>query len=190
VDHYYRIDAGSPTSRPDRNLAGNLQVDRLRTDAVIGERHLLYRRSVNAPEILQRPYHRWSDPPAILLQTALVSYLDSAEVAEEVMPATARVQPDFVVSGRLSRFEQVLEPSGRVVVELQLILTSSDGRVLVNERYREERESSSTSVETAASAFGAAVVGIFQRFLTDLDASIAAIERPGEAGLTTTLPPS
>jgi hypothetical protein len=34
------------------------------------------------------------------------------------------------------------------------------------------------------------VVGIFQRFLTDLDASIAAIERPGEAGLTTTLPPS
>jgi ABC-type uncharacterized transport system auxiliary subunit len=174
VDHYYRIDVRSPANRSAHRLAGNLQVDRLRVDALAGERHILYRSSGDASEIRQHPYHRWSDPPAILIQTALVSYLDSAEVAEVVMTATARVQPDFVISGRLSRFEQVLDPSVRVVVELQLTLTSSDGRVLVNERYQEERGPSSSDVAASADAFAEAVNGIFGRFLADLSASAAA----------------
>lgn len=190
VDHYYRIDAGSPSAPSARFLSGNLQVDRLRSDALAGGRHILYRQSGDATEIHQRPYHRWTDPPAILLQTELVSYLEKAGVADAVLPATALVRPDFVVSGRLSHFEQVVDPDNRVVVELQLTLTSSDGRILVNERYREEREASGSEVAASAAAFGDAVNGIFGRFLEDVSASTPDADPIGGAGLTAAGSPS
>jgi len=100
IDHYYQIDAGVPDAPATRKLEGILQVDRLRTDALTRERQLLYREAADAPEIRQHPYQRWSDPPAILLQTELISFLIAAAAADTVIPATARVKPDYVVSGR------------------------------------------------------------------------------------------
>ena len=125
IDHYYQIDAGVPDAPVARKLEGNLQVDRFRTDALIGERQLLYKETADASEIRQHPYQRWSDPPAILLQTELISFLSAAAAADTVMPATARVKPDYVVSGRIRDFERVLAPEVRAVVEIQLIVTSA-----------------------------------------------------------------
>jgi len=169
IDHYYRIDAGVPDARAAKKLEGNLQVDRLRTDALLGQRQILYRESDDASEIHQHPYQRWSDPPAILLQAELVSFLSSAEAADSVVAATARVKPDYMVSGRIRDFEQVLEPKVRAVVEIQFTATRSEGdEILVNHSYREERTAANDGVEASAVAFSEAVHAIFEQFLTDL----------------------
>jgi len=172
IDHYYQIDAGVPDAPIARKLEGNLQVDRLRTDALMGERQLLYKETTEAPEIRQHPYQRWSDPPAILLQTELISFLSAAAAADAVMPATARVKPDYVVSGRIRDFERVLEPEARAVVEIQLIVTSAaDGEILVNSSYREERTAENSTIAASAVAFSEAVHVIFEQFLADLGGS-------------------
>ncbi len=171
TDHHYRIDVGAPEAPAARRLNGILQVDRLRADALAGERNLLYRRGSDRSEIRKYSYHRWSDPPAILLQTELVAFLDEAGAAEVVIPATARVQPDYLVSGRLHDFEQVLDSDARVSVEIRLTLTSSDGEILTDQRYREERAAMDRTVAASANAFGEAVHDIFERFLADLSAS-------------------
>ena len=170
TDHHYRINVAEPAAPATQRLSGVLQVDRLRTDALSGERDILYQRGSSPSEIRQYTYHLWSDPPALLLQTELVSFLEEAGAAEVVIPATARIQPDFLVSGRLRHFEQLLGSDTRVNVEIHLTLTSSDGRVLTNQTYREERAATDRTVAAAAKAFGEAVHDIFERFLADLNA--------------------
>ena len=172
IDHYYQIDAGVPDAPLAKKLEGNLQVDRLRTDALMGERQLLYKKTADAPEIRQHPYQRWSDPPAILLQTELISFLSAAAVADTVVSATARVKPDYVVSGRILNFERVLKPEVRAVVEIRLAVTRAAGEeILVNRSYREERAAENSSIAASAVAFSEAVHAIFERFLADLGGS-------------------
>ncbi len=171
TDHHYRIDVAAPEAPAAKPLNGVLQVDRLRADALAGERDILYQNRSDQSEIRKYTYHLWSDPPAILLQTELVSFLDEAGAAEVVIPVSARVQPDYLVSGRLHRFEQVLDSDARVNVEIHLTLTSSDGRILTNQTYRDERAAADRTVAASASAFGEAVHDIFERFLADLNAS-------------------
>jgi ABC-type uncharacterized transport system auxiliary subunit len=171
ADRHYRLDVGSPEAPATTRLSGILQVDRLRADALAGERDVLYQKSGDRSEIRQHSYHLWSDPPAILIQTELVSFLDQAGAADTVVPVTARVRPDYLVSGRLRHFEQVLDSNPRVKVEIHLTLTSSDGRILTNQTYRDERAAADRTVAASASAFGEAVHDIFERFLADLNAS-------------------
>jgi ABC-type uncharacterized transport system auxiliary subunit len=169
IDHYYQIDAGVPNAPSAKKLEGNLQVDRFRTDALTGERQLLYKETADAAEIHQHAYHRWSDPPAILLQTELIVFLSAAVAADTVMSATARVNPDYVVSGRIRDFERVLEPEVRAVVEIQFVVTSATGqKILVNNRYREERPAENSTIAASAVAFSAAVHAIFEQLLADL----------------------
>ena len=172
IDHYYQINAGVPNAPVTRKLEGNLQIDRLRTDALTGERQLLYKETADASEIRQHPYQRWSDPPAILLQTELISFLSAAAAADTVMPATARVKPDYLVSGRIRHFERVLEPEVRAVVEIQLAITSAaGGEILLNHSYREEQAAANSTIAASAVAFSEAVHAIFERFLADLSGS-------------------
>ncbi len=172
IDHYYQIDAGVPDAPLAKKLEGNLQVDRLRTDALMGERQLLYKQTAEVLEIRQHSYHRWSDPPAILLQTELAAFLSAAAAADTVISATALVKPDYVVSGRIRNFERVLEPEVRAIVEIQLAVTSTAGEaILVNHSYREERAAANSTIEASVVAFGEAVHLIFERFLADLGGS-------------------
>ncbi len=168
-DHFYRLTVGNPSSRAARSLPGTLHVDRMRSDAIGGERHILYRNSDEPSEIRRHSYHRWSDPPPILIQTALISYLRSARAADTVMPATARFPADFVLSGRIHHFEQVTGPDPRVVVELDFSLVDSSGEILIHEIYREEREVAGSEVYASVEALSAALHAIFDRFLADLE---------------------
>ncbi len=172
IDHYYRINAGVPDTPAARRLPGNLQVDRLRADTLTGERQLLYKEITDASEIRQHPYHRWSDPPAILLQTELISFLSAASVADTVISATARVKPDYVVYGRIRHFERVLEPEVRAIVEIKLAVMNAAGEeILVNRSYREEQAAANSTIAASVVAFGEAVHVIFERFLADLGGS-------------------
>lgn len=169
IDHYYRIDAGVPDAPAAKKLEGNLQIDRLRADALTGKRQLLYKETAGSSKVDPHPYHRWSDPPTILLQAELVSFLSAATAADSVMPATARLKPNYMVSGRIREFERVLGPEVHVVVEIQLAATSTaSDEILVNRIYREERSAANTSVEASVTAFNQAVHSIFEQFLADL----------------------
>jgi ABC-type uncharacterized transport system auxiliary subunit len=169
IDHYYRIDAGVPDAPAAKKLEGNLQIDRLRADALTGKRQILYKETANSSKIRQHPYQLWSDPPTILLQAELVSFLSAAAAADSVISATARVKANYAVSGRIREFERVLGPKVHVIVEIQLATTSAEsGEILVNRIYREERDAASASVEASVVAFNEAVHIIFQQFLADL----------------------
>jgi len=170
ADHFYRLEVGEPKGAIAKPLEGTLHVDRLRGDAVLSERQMLYREGGNSAEIRQYTYHRWSDPPALFVQAELVEYLQKARVAAVVMPANARVDPDHLVSGRIRRFDQVKGSETSVIVELDLTLTTEGGDVVVHATYLERQTAANDSPAAAADAFTRALEAAFAHFVADIAA--------------------
>jgi cholesterol transport system auxiliary component len=169
-DHFYRLEIEDPTASDGPRIDGTLEVDRLRVEALAEGRRILYRSQERPGEVAQYAYHRWSDPPSVMVQDRLVDYLRAAHVARTVVTPAVRVAADYVVDGRILRFEQLIgNASSRAVVEIELILTRVKGRQLLQlATYREERTARSNSVADAVQAFDGAVQAIFERFVADL----------------------
>ncbi len=124
------VTAPKALSRPP--LPGVLIVLRFTADSVLGSRHIAWRSSPEALTIGNYAGRQWSIAPPEQMQVQLERCLTDANIAEIVAPASARVQADWVLSGRLRYFEQQLTgPKGspnnaqaRVAAELVLMARS------------------------------------------------------------------
>lgn len=169
-DHFYRLEAATSQAFESPLLAGTLEVDRFRVEAIAQGRRILYRDASQPGEIAQHAYHHWADPPSMMLQDQLVRYLRAKGVAENVVTAAIHVESDHLVSGRLVRFERLLGGGeSRVAVEMELTLLRREGReLLLLETYREERAASGAGVAASVTAFEQASSAIFERFVADI----------------------
>lgn len=172
-DHYYRLVAASPPALASPVIDGTVEVDRVRVEAISQGRRILYRDAANPGEIAQYTYHHWVDPPNVMLQEQLVTYLRDAGAAPSVVTPAVNVDADYRISGRLVRFERLLNGANPgVVVEIELVLTRrADDALLLLETYREERTAAGSGVSEAVDAFDAAVTAIFARFVADIPRS-------------------
>jgi len=169
-DHFYRLEIAKPAPLEKPRIDGTLEVNRLRVEALAEGRRILYRTPDRPEEVAQYTYQRWADAPSIMVQDRLVDYLRAAGVATTVVTPAVRVDADYLIDGRIQRFEQLIGADGsRVVVEIELVLTRVEGRaLLLLGSYREEREAPSSRVADAIQAFDAAVGAIFERFVAEL----------------------
>jgi ABC-type uncharacterized transport system auxiliary subunit len=142
-DHFYRLETAAPKKLASPPLAGTLEVDRLRVEAISQGRQMLYREASRPAEIAQHAYHYWVDPPSVMLQEQLVGYLRLAGAARQVVTPAVHVESDYLVSGRLLRLERFLSGGEqRISVEIEFTLMRREGRtLLLLESYREERGS-------------------------------------------------
>jgi len=172
-DHYYRIEAATPPVLASPPIAGTLEVDRLRVEAISQGRQILYRDASRPEEIKQHAYHHWADPPSVMLRDQLVRYLRSAGVAEKVVTPAVHVESDYLVFGRLVRMERILGAGEqRVAVEIEFGLTRQKGHeLLLLETYREERVAPGAGVAESVTALEQAIGAIFERFVADLQRS-------------------
>jgi ABC-type uncharacterized transport system auxiliary subunit len=172
-DHFYRLEAAAPKALASPALAGTVEVDRLRVEAVSHGRRMLYRDASQSGEIGQHAYHHWVDPPSVMLQDQLVRYMRLAGAAETVVTPAVHVESDYLVSGRIIRMERILSGGEqRVAVEIELMLTRQEGRdLLVLETYREERVAPGAGVDQSVAAYEQAITAIFERFLADIPSS-------------------
>jgi ABC-type uncharacterized transport system auxiliary subunit len=156
---FYRLVAPGPESAAVREprLPGILVVERFAADDLLAERPILYSNGTGL-ELHQHRYHHWVEPPTDMLQQRLVSYLQATGAASTVTTPEARVRPDFVLRGRLSRFERIVDGEGgtgvRVCIETRVSLTRvADRQLLWSDRYRVERPASDAAVAASVAAF-------------------------------------
>ena len=169
-NHYYRLQADAPeTSLETPVFPGIVEVDLFRADALAGERLLLDRPEPDSPQIRRLPSHYWIDAPTRMLQAEVATYLTEAGAADRVITPETRVEPDFVLQGRIVRLERVLGgPAPRVNVELEISVVRERGRRLVLlARYEEEEVAEGDGIEAAVLAFDRALTRILQRFVAD-----------------------
>ncbi len=172
-DRFYRLEVATPTVLESPPLAGTLEVDRLRVEAIAQGRRMLYRDTSRPEEIAQRAYHHWADPPNVMIQNQLVRYLRAAGAAESVVTPAVYVESDYLLAGRIVRLEHLLGGvESRVSVEIELVLMSQEGReLLLLETYREERTARGAGVAASVTAYEQAISAIFERFVADLPRS-------------------
>jgi ABC-type uncharacterized transport system auxiliary subunit len=172
-DHFYLLSPPAPAARPQPVLAGVLQVERFRTDALTRERSILSVDDPSSVQVVPYSYHLWVDSPTLMLQRRLADHMFAARVAERVVLPGMSVQGDWVMSGWIEHLIHVTEGgSGRVLVELELSLARARaGDLLLRRRYRVERPVEGDSVDAAVRAFGEAVGEIFSTFEADVVAA-------------------
>lgn len=131
--HIYSLPPVETPKGPAR-LPGVLMVQRFTADSVLNSRRIAWRANPEAFTVGNYPDHLWSLAPPEQLQIQLGHCLAGAGVAERVVPDSAPVQADWILSGRLGHFEQQLTgpPDGRnnarVQLEADLILTRVRGQ--------------------------------------------------------------
>lgn len=167
-DTFYRLEIAEPAQRFAQPIVpGVVEVGRLDSDGVLSERAIAYQEEAGRG-IQRYRYEFWSEPPGQLVQDALARFLERANAAQRVVGPELRVPPDYVVRGRVRRFEHVIG-TDRVAVELQLGLVSArDGRLALMNTYTAEAATPGPGAAGAAEATSRAVSEILERFVADL----------------------
>lgn len=168
-DYFYRLNVPDPESHLDpAPLQGILQVTRPSADALTSERHLVYRKDNNISQLNHHAYHRWVDSPTLLLQQEMTQYLRKAGLAQQVVTPELRTKADYALSCRIAKLERVLDQSPRIILELELGITSmKDRRTLLLRNYREEYPTTNLEVASSINAYNQALSNILHRFISD-----------------------
>ena len=166
TDRFYRLEVADPKTRLAKPpLEGTLEVDRFVADGLTAGRPIVYSESGRPREVLEYHYHFWTEPPTIMLRDQLVAFLRTAKVAKTVVTPEHRVEPDYELSGKIKRLEQIKGTPPRAVVELELALKrSAGGEILLLNTYRIEADAKTGTVGAAVDALNSALGLIYARF--------------------------
>lgn len=174
-DSFYRLEVAASPALAHAPLHGVVEVSHFGAEGLTGERALLYSYRDKPDQVLRYSYHLWTEPPASLLEGQLVRVLRAAHAATSVVTADLRVPPDYVIEGRLRRFEQLAGARPAVLVEIDLGVVRVHGNALLLLRtYKVEKPSRTEQVPDAVAAFQAAVGEVFAQFLDDLSRTAVA----------------
>ena len=169
--YFYRIDTsvGSNAAASGPTLNGVLVVERFSADGLVDERPILYSNGTSL-EVRQHHYHYWVEPPTDMLQEQMAAYLRAQNAATMVTTPEMRVPPDYVLRGRLNRFERTLGTgSDEVLIETRMSLTDvGKNQLLWTDTYRVKVEPAGDDMLAAIEAFNRGVMTIFARFTRDI----------------------
>jgi len=171
-DHFYRLTATPPASTSKTpQLSGILEVSTIMADGVMAGRPIVFSDARNPVEVNEYHYHFWSEPPAPMMRDELVACLRAAGVATTIVTPELRIEPEFILSGRLKRLEQVRGTPTKAAIVLELGLRAGrQDKLLLLKTYRVENEAENDSVAAAVDAFNRALSAICARFVADIPA--------------------
>ncbi|MBF0325449.1 MAG: membrane integrity-associated transporter subunit PqiC [Alphaproteobacteria bacterium] len=165
-DSFHRLEIAQPAQRFTAPvLPGVLEVARLESEGMLNERPLAYQEADGS--LARYRYDLWTEVPAVMLQEHLTEVLRGAGIAGTITTPDLRVPPDWILRGRISRFELV-PSSGKVVARIRLaVVSAKDGDLVLQETYGAEVPAA-TGPDAEVKALGAAVSDILARFVADL----------------------
>lgn len=172
TDKYYRLQAvfaAAPAAAP--KFRGNFQVERFTADGLTAGRPIVYVDTNDANQLLEYHYHFWTQPPTIMLRDELVTYLRASKIAETVVTPEMRLDPQYVMTGRIRKMEQVLASPNRTRLELEIALRQThDNKLVFLKSYTHETAQTQPGVSAAVVALNEALNIIYSDLLADLRA--------------------
>ncbi len=178
-DRFYRlvVPRVAPGTRMGA-ITGTIAVREMASDGLHSERAMLYSEDPGQRVLQQYHYHFWLDAPPRLAQDYLVAYLRKIGIAERVVEGHSGIAGTYTVSGRLKRFEQLLDQGNfRTIVELELRLWSPDATVPVMVKDYRAMVPVGSGVTAAVQGYEKALDGIAAEFADDIHRRIAAVDR-------------
>ena len=174
AESFYELTPSDPGRRFGTPLLdGTLVVERFDAEGVIGERALLYKGG-DGPRLQQYTYHHWTQAPAVLLRDAAITAYRRAGVATRVVSPSARLLPDYRMTGSIRRLHHRRgSPSGAAVLAVEITIPRArDGAALLLERYRDRAPVATTRIGDAVTGFRTALTVVLTRSIDDLAARV------------------
>lgn len=169
-DRFYRLEVPPPAAAlPAPRLPGVVEVPRFAADGLLAARPIVFSEAGSPAEVGAYYYHFWQEPPAVMLRDQLVATLRAAGVAGTVVTPELRLEPDFTISAKIKRLEQVrgARPLGVVALEVA-VRGRKDDRLLLLRTYAVERPAADDGVPAAVAAMTAGLASVFQSVISDL----------------------
>ncbi|MGH8547723.1 MAG: ABC-type transport auxiliary lipoprotein family protein [Methylococcales bacterium] len=163
---YYQLAPEIQERHPDREACGTVLTSRLGALGFAGGRAIVFRDRNDSLEIQRYNYHHWSEPPALMIQDAIVRSLRAAGLTRYVITPNERANADWIVSGSLIRLEHFPNSSpARVEIEVELgLVATASHETLFLERYLEIEPAASNGLDDAVQAFNQALERMLARF--------------------------
>lgn len=167
-DHFYRLDA-APVQGISGKLAGVIEVSRFIADGLAGQRPIVYTEGSDSREMRSYHYHFWSEPPPIMLQNTLVAYLRATMRGAQLVTPDMRVEPDYIISGKIRRLEQVRGPAGKIDLALELaVKRTRDDKIILLRPYSVTVGTSNATVAEAVRRINQGLNAIYAKFLSEI----------------------
>lgn len=165
-DNFYRLRVEPPRSAaPSPRFKGTIEIERFAADGLTAGRPIVYSESGESYRLREYHYHFWTEPPTVMLRDQLVMYLRGAGVAEAVVTPEMRVEPQYVLTGKIKRLEKIAGPKPMAVLELELGLREAgSGKLVFLDAYLIEKEAENDSVDAAVRALNRALAEAYARF--------------------------
>ncbi|MBO6785681.1 MAG: membrane integrity-associated transporter subunit PqiC [Rhodospirillales bacterium] len=171
-DKYYRLQAVfAAEALTSAKFVGNFEVERFTADGLTAGRPIVYVESDDPNQLQEYHYHFWTQPPTVMLRDELVTYLRASKIAGSVVTPEMRLEPQYVMTGRIRKLEQVLGSPNRTRLELEIALRQTDGgQLLFLKSYTHETTQNSPGVAAAVDALNEALNIVYSDLLADLRA--------------------
>ena len=168
-DTFYRFNDVSIASAHDKAWTGGVvAIDRVRASGIYKDRAIAILKE-DGVSLIQSKYHYWNDSPEVLIQQRIFEHAIKAAVAPTVS-LKVDTQTDYVIGGRLSRFERLENYSGGsgVAIELTLNLRRADdsGEIIFEQQQRFVEASDSAEVRDAVLTLSAGLDKLIAEFFS------------------------
>lgn len=147
---YYSLEAPVVSATPPRTDVA-LLVGHFRAATLYRDTKIVYRTGANELGVYEE--HRWVEAPAIMVEEMMLQYLRRSGRFKSVQNIASNAQGDYVVRGRIERFEQVEGKPITTRVWLHLSLYDpKKGATVWAQNYERDEESSGTDLDSIVSA--------------------------------------
>ncbi len=171
-DKYYRLQAvfaAEPSA--SAKFPGNFEIERFTADGLTAGRPIVYVETNDPNQLQEYHYHFWTQPPTVMLRDELVTYLRQAKIADSVVIPEMRLEPQYLMTGRIRTLEQVLGSPNRTRMELEIALRQpGTGKLMFLKSYEHETTQASPGVAAAVDSLNEALNIIYSDLLADLRA--------------------
>jgi ABC-type uncharacterized transport system auxiliary subunit len=168
---YYTL-AVAPTVKPapnDARQSATVAVSRFDTPAYLRQGRIVYRQTPE--EVGFYDYHRWASDPGVVVTTGVIDSLRSANLFSVVEPYAGQEHPDYLLSGRLERLDEMDYKSG-VQVEVKLsaqLVNLRTGASLWAGTVTKTSEASTRDVNSVVAAMSHTVQGSIDELVVNIE---------------------
>jgi len=129
--HYYSLSELPPSASDPSPDGPAILVGRIATPQALQDGRVRYRAGAN--EVGSYEYHRWTDPPGIMVHDALIHSLRASGRYRTVQEAGSSAEGDYILRGKLLEFSEIDSPAVATRVSLDLELREvKTGRLVWN----------------------------------------------------------
>jgi len=174
-DRFYRLPELTSTNLPQGILTNTIAVTPFKMQGIYNERNLLYIEATKPLELQRYHYRYWASSPNYLIQDNLISYLRTTSIADNVYHYQSNLEADRIVSGRVLRFDRVLEGSGSSVIinmELQVSNGNINSLPLLKKQYSSSATINNKGFNNVVEAYGRALNKIYDAFISDIEPTL------------------